>query len=145
VPTAGDAADIAAQQLTGARAALRVEGVLPDLRGAVVVSVETEANIAVGPVPWGLSPDLSIPPDAEVPRGDGPILVQVREAHRHPGVRALLERLVSDRQVVVLEYGWPGDLGGSLAEVPRVVSFGSSRPSCAAVSEVLRAAGWGAA
>ncbi|HYF72862.1 MAG TPA: glycoside hydrolase family 3 N-terminal domain-containing protein, partial [Nocardioides sp.] len=46
-----------ARQLAGARRALTVEGELPDLRGAEVVSVATTANIAVGEVPWGLDPD----------------------------------------------------------------------------------------
>jgi len=138
-------AAVTALQQAGARAALRVEGTLPDLRGAVVVSIETEPNIAVGPVPWGLPADVSIPPEGALPGGTGPLLVQVREAHRRAGVRALLERVAGERPLVVLEWGWPGDLGSGLATAPRVVPFGSSLPSVAAVAEVLRAAGWEAA
>ena len=140
-----DPVDVTALQLAGARAALRVDGSLPDLRGAVVVSVETEPNIAVGPVPWGLPAGIAMSPDDSPPPGLGPLLVQVREAHRHPGVLELLARLVADRTVVLLEWGWPGELTGSLARLPRMVPFGSSLPSVAAVAEVLRAAGWEAA
>jgi beta-N-acetylhexosaminidase len=148
--------EVRAAQLRGARTAVRVEGRLPDLGVARVVSIETEPNIAVGPVPWGLPADLSIGPDAgpdsrpdagpdswgDLVLADGdPLIVQVREAHRHPGVRALLERLISaGRTVVVLEWGWPGDLG--LPGLPRVIAHGSSLPSVAAVSEVLQTAGW---
>jgi beta-N-acetylhexosaminidase len=140
-PAEALAQDVSALQLAGARSALRVEGTLPDLRGALVVSVETEPNIAVGPVPWGLPADVSISQDGVIPSGDGPLLVQVREAHRHPAVLSLLEAL-ADRTVVLLEWGWPGELGGRLADVPRVVPFGSSLPSVAVVAEVLHAAGW---
>src|SRR6478736_4947382 len=44
-------------QLAGARRSLIVEGELPDLRDAEVVSIATAANIAIGEVPWGIQPD----------------------------------------------------------------------------------------
>ncbi len=131
-----------ARQYDGARSALRVEGELPDLRDAVVVSVETQPNIAVGPVPWGLPSDLTITADGSLPTGRQPLLVQVREAHRHPGVLAMLEAAAAGRTLVLLEWGWPGVLTGTLESVPRVVAFGSSRPCVAAVAEVLHGAGW---
>jgi beta-N-acetylhexosaminidase len=136
--------ELGTRQFDGARAALRVEGELPDLHEALLVSIETAPNIAVGPVPWGLPADLTIGPDGTVPPGSEPIIVQVREAHRRPDVRALLERLAAERCVVLLEWGWPGDLGPVLTDVPRLVPFGSSQPSIAAVAEVLHAAGWDA-
>jgi beta-N-acetylhexosaminidase len=143
-PAAGAtvAAGIGVRQLAGARAALRVEGRLPDLHEALVVSIESEPNIAVGRVPWGLPADIRIGPGDTVPPGREALLVQVREAHRRPDVRALLERIASERPVVVLEWGWPGDLGAGLADVPRLAAFGSSQPSVAAVAEVLHGAGW---
>jgi beta-N-acetylhexosaminidase len=134
--------ELGSRQFEGARAALRVEGELPDLHDALLVSVRTEANIAVGPVPWGLPADLTIDPVGSVPPGSEPVLVQVREAHRRSDVRALLVRLAAERRVVLLEWGWPGDLGPELATVPRLVPFGSSLPSVAAVAEVLHGAGW---
>jgi beta-N-acetylhexosaminidase len=135
-------ADADARQLAGACAALRVEGALPDLRHAVVLSVDTEPNIAVGSVPWGLPAAVRMSPHDGPPPGSAPLVVQVREAHRRPDVLALLERLAAERTVVLLEWGRPGELGGALARLPRVVPFGSSLPSVAAVAATLRGAGW---
>jgi beta-N-acetylhexosaminidase len=130
------------RQYGGARAALRVEGELPDLHEALLVSVETEPNIAVGPVPWGLPADVTIEPGGSVPPGSEAVVVQVRDAHRRPDVLSLLERVAAERRVVLVEWGWPGDLGTVLADVPRLVPFGSSLPSVAAVAAVLHGAGW---
>ncbi len=90
----------AATQLVGARDALIVEGELPDLRGAEIVSVATAANIAVGEVPWGLTPDRFVAP-GEALVGDRPIVLQVRDAHRRP-------EIVTTGAAVVIEWGWPG-------------------------------------
>ncbi|WP_374456247.1 glycoside hydrolase family 3 protein [Nocardioides sp.] len=139
---AGDAAGPPdrVRQTEAAVGALLVEGTLPDLTGAVIVSVETTANIAVGEVAWGLGPDLTVDPAA--PDGvpdDVPLVVQVRDAHRRPEVLALLDRLAVGRSVVVVEWGWPGPYAGGLA---RICTRGSSGPGVAAVVEVLREAGW---
>ncbi|CAI9411784.1 glycoside hydrolase family 3 N-terminal domain-containing protein [Nocardioides sp. T2.26MG-1] len=120
----------AARQLEGARRAVTVDGALPDLRGAEVVSVATTANIAVGEVPWGLDPDRFVHPGEPV-RGDRPVVLQVRDAHRHPEVAA--------GAAVVVEWGWPGPYAG---DTPRICTRGSSRPGVAAVTELLRKAGW---
>jgi beta-N-acetylhexosaminidase len=101
----------AAAQLEGARRSVTVEGgELPDLSDAVVVSVATAANIAIGEVPWGLEPD----------------------AHRRP-------EIVLDGAAVVVEWGWPGPYAGP---APRICTRGYSRPGAAAVTELLRKAGW---
>jgi beta-N-acetylhexosaminidase len=128
------------RQETGARRAVTVEGRLPDLSGAVVVSVATAANIAVGEVPWGLTPDLVVRPDGGFSATAPALIVQVRDAHRRPEVMALLERIAEhgDR-VVVVEWGWPGPYDGPLS---RVVTRGYSRPMASAVTELLREAGW---
>ena len=132
--------DAAAQQLAGARRATTVDGVLPDLHGARVVTALTAANIAVGEVPWGLPSDHEITPDSDPPTGSGPIVLQVRDAHRRPEVRSLVERVAADgRRVVLLEWGWPGPHDGV---APRICARGYSRPGAAAVVEVLREAGW---
>jgi beta-N-acetylhexosaminidase len=90
-------------------------------------------------VPWGLEPDVSVAPGGVVP-GDGPVVVQVRDAHRRPDVGALLERVAAaGRPAVVVEWGWPGPSDGRL---PRICARGYSRPGAAAVSELLRKAGW---
>ena len=132
--------DAAAEQLAGARRATTVDGVLPDLHGARVVTALTAANIAVGEVPWGLPSDHEITPDSDPPTGSGPIVLQVRDAHRRPEVRSLVERVAADgRRVVLLEWGWPGPHDGV---APRICARGYSRPGAAAVVEVLREAGW---
>jgi beta-N-acetylhexosaminidase len=118
-------------QLAGARRAVTVDGELPDLRGAVVVSVATVANIAIGEVPWGLPPDVVIAPGEAVPTGR-PVILQVRDAHRRP-------EIVLDGAAVVVEWGWPGPYDGPL---PRICTRGYSRPGAAAVTELLREAGW---
>jgi beta-N-acetylhexosaminidase len=128
-------------QLNGARKAITVEGVLPDLRGATVVSVSTQANLAVGPTAWGLPADGCLDPGepADWPAGRGPVVLQVRDAHRHAGVGRLLRELERARPVVVVEWGWPGPYDGASA---RICTRGSSVPAVAAVRDLLRSAGW---
>jgi beta-N-acetylhexosaminidase len=135
-PAAASSSDV---QLAAARRAIRVEGELPSLAGACVVQVATPANIAVGAVPWGLKPDVTVAPDDPGPGGPGPLVVQVRDAHRQPAVQSFLSRIPADRPVVVLEWGWPAPEPGGR---PRVMPHGSSRPAIAAVTELLSAAGW---
>jgi len=129
-------------QVAGARRALRIEGTLPDLQGAMVVTVPTTANVAVGEVPWGLEPDAIArvgeepPPAVTAAQAEGrPLIVQVRDAHRRPEVGALLAALAP---AVVVEWGWPGEYDGG-----RICPHGWSRPGAVAVTEALRAAGWG--
>ena len=131
-------------QAAGAPASLTVEGSLPQLAGAVLVAVDTPGTIAVGDVPWGLTADLTLDPCApevdDLGATRAPLIVQVRDAHRRPEVRALLAALEeSDRSVVVVEWGWPGPPVGGL---PRICTHGCSAPGADAVRAVLRAAGW---
>jgi beta-N-acetylhexosaminidase len=137
-PTAA-ATDPALSPEDAARRALLVDGTLPDLTDACLVQVATPASIAVGEVPWGLRPDLTVAPDTAVPDGTCPLVVQVRDAHRQPAVGAFLDRVPGDRPMVVVEWGWPTPDAGRR---PRICTFGSSRPAVAVVTEVLQAAGW---
>ncbi|MBX6388530.1 MAG: glycoside hydrolase family 3 protein, partial [Frankia sp.] len=123
-----------------ARAALVIEGTLPDLTGARVASVATEPNIAVGVGPWGVAPDLLVPPGDPLP--PGPLVVQVRDAHRWPLVQATLATLRGP--AVVVEWGWPGPRGGEpgARSAARICTWGSSRPMIGAVEEIMREAGW---
>jgi beta-N-acetylhexosaminidase len=123
------------EQVDAARTAIIVEGEVPDLRDARVVSISTPANIAVGEVPWGIAPDLTVSPSDDVP--DGPLVVQVRDMHRRPDVLGFLARVTAP--AVVVEWGWPGPYGGPL---PRICTRGYSLPGVAAVESVLREAGW---
>ncbi|WP_210438475.1 glycoside hydrolase family 3 N-terminal domain-containing protein [Nocardioides xinjiangensis] len=136
----------APRQAVAARSALQVDGDLPDLAGASVLSVETVANIAVGDVAWGIAPDHRLDPQAlddGLPDGvpaHAPLVVQVRDAHRRPEVLAFLRSLArSGRPAVVVEWGWPATYDVGLA---RICTRGSSAPGVAAVVERLREAGW---
>lgn len=122
-----------------ARQACVVEGLLPDLAGARVVSVETEANIAVGAGRWGLEPDMVVTAGGAPPAG--PVVVQVRDAHRRPEVTAALA--AHPGPLVVVEWGWPGPrTGWEAAPHARICTRGNGQPSIAAVTSILREAGW---
>jgi len=137
----------AERQARAATGAVLVDGAaIPDLTGAVVLSVETVANIAVGEVAWGLPPDVRVDPamladglPADVPV-DAALVVQVRDAGRRPEVLAFLRSVAaSGRRAVVVEWGWPAAYDVGLG---RICTRGSSGPGVAAVVEVLREAGW---
>ncbi|KAA1425997.1 glycoside hydrolase family 3 N-terminal domain-containing protein [Nocardioides antri] len=117
------------------RRALVVEGSLPDLAGAQVVSIGTPANIAVGEGAWGIRPDVVVAPGDPLPAG--PLVVQVRDAHRHPEVGGTLATLST--AALVVEWGWPGPWDRATA---RICTRGSSQPMVAAVEEIVRKAGW---
>ncbi len=119
--------------LEAARRALELDGVMPELAGAEIVSVATPANIAVGEVPWGLPPDRTVRP-GEALGGARPIVLQVRDAHRRPELAPLL-----GAAALVLEWGWPGPWDGV---TPRICPQGYSLPGASAVLELLRKAGW---
>lgn len=125
--------------VAAARQACVVEGVLPDLAGAHVVSIETEANIAVGAGRWGLDPDLVVVPGDPLPPAT--LAVQVRDAHRRPEVATALA--AHPGPLVVVEWGWPGPrTGWEHAPHARVCTRGNGQPSIAAVTEILREAGF---
>jgi beta-N-acetylhexosaminidase len=60
------------------------------------------------------------------------VVLQVRDAHRRPEIDVT-------GAAVVVEWGWPGPVDGA---TPRICTRGYSRPGAAAVSELLRKAGW---
>lgn len=130
--------DVSAAMSEAALRSLVVEGELPELTGAPVLSISTPANIAVGEVPWGARPDLVVPPGAALPAG--PLVVQVRDAHRHPEVGAMLAALSGP--ALVVEWGWPGPrTGWPDSGHARICTRGSSQPAVAAVEEIMRKAG----
>ncbi|MEU0312748.1 glycoside hydrolase family 3 N-terminal domain-containing protein [Nocardioides sp. NPDC006273] len=130
------------RSIEGARRALATASDftdIPDLTGARVVTVDTEANIAVGEVPWGLPPDIVLRPGEPLPElPDAPLIVQVRDAHRRPDVGQTVAELRG--AAVLVEWGWPGTYDGR--RLPRLCPQGFSRPGVAAVTEVLRRSGW---
>jgi len=124
-----------ADQAAAARAALRVDGELPDLTGALVARIDTAPSIAVGDVPWGLPADV-VDPDALLAT-DRPVVLQVRDAHRHPDMMTLVDKL--GPSALVVEYGWPAPW---TARAARLCTYGASLPAREAVAEVLRERGW---
>jgi beta-N-acetylhexosaminidase len=131
--TPGEAAE--ADQLVAARAALRIDGELPDLTGALVARIDTPPSIAVGEVPWGLPAEV-VGVDALLGT-HRPVVLQVRDAHRHRDVMALVDRL--GPSALVVEYGWPGPWASACA---RVCTFGASVPAREAVAALLLEKGW---
>jgi beta-N-acetylhexosaminidase len=121
---------------TGAARSVTVSGALPPLAGAPVVRVDSPGTIAIGAAPWGLpADDVVAPGTTELPAG--PLVLQVRDAHRQPGVLATLAAAPAGS--VVVEWGWPGRRTDDL---PTVEARGWSQPGAVAVTDVLRKAGW---
>ena len=120
----------------GAARSVTVSGELPSLAGARVVRVDSAGTIAIGAAPWGLpADDVVAPGSTALP--DGPLVVQVRDAHRQPDVQATLAAAGSG--TVVVEWGWPGRRTDDL---PTIHARGWSQPGAVAVTDVLRKAGW---
>jgi beta-N-acetylhexosaminidase len=120
----------------GAARSVTVSGELPWLAGARTVRVDSAGTIAIGAAPWGLPAEVVVAPGAtDLPRG--PLVLQVRDAHRQPEVLATLA--AAGPGSVVVEWGWPGRRTDGL---PTIQARGWSRPGAVAVTDVLRKAGW---
>jgi beta-N-acetylhexosaminidase len=140
--------------LTAARRAVRVVGGPVRVPGTpVLVEVVPPANIAAGSVPWGLEPwvpgdaivrlavgadasDLAGAADAALARAAGrPLVVVVRDAHRHQAARDVVTRLLAARpDTVVVEMGlpvWRPPHGSYMA------TYGAARISGLAAAEAL--------
>jgi beta-N-acetylhexosaminidase len=120
----------------GAARSVTVTGTPPPLAGARTVRVDSPGTIAIGGAPWGLPADTVVAPGStELP--PGPLVLQVRDAHRQPGVLATLAAAPAGS--VVVEWGWPGRRADDL---PTIDARGWSQPGAVAVTDVLRKAGW---
>ena len=145
--------------LAAARRALRVEGVLPALDAPLVVQLDSAATIAVGDVPWGVTPYLvEATPSAQVirvpaganngtaatlaARGAGrPIVVVARDTHRHLWARALVEELASlHPSVVLVEMGWPA-AWRPVGVRAYLATYGAGQVNAQAATERLLTAG----
>ncbi|WP_017557112.1 glycoside hydrolase family 3 protein [Nocardiopsis baichengensis] len=138
----------AAPGLEGARRAVRVEGVLPsaeELADPYVVELDAPAGIAVGEVPWGLSPWFPRTeriraehdsPRRVLARAQGrPLVAVVRDAHRYPDTRDFVEALCRARpDAVVVEMGLPVWRPECRAHVR---SYGAARVNGQSVAELL--------
>ncbi len=138
--------------LAAARRALRVTGLSEPLADPVVVELRPQRNIAVGSVPWGLGPWLrgslhridtaaaeddqaAVIRDVLAQAAGRPLVVVVRDAHRHPAAQAAATALLTARpDAVLVEMGlpvWRPASGGYVA------TYGAARPNGQAAAEVL--------
>jgi beta-N-acetylhexosaminidase len=130
--------------MEAARRAVRVTGEVRPLANPLFVEFGAEASIAAGPVPWGFAPwgevvrtqPTAADPDAVLRRAEGrPLVIVVRDAHRHADQRDLATVMLRARpDAVVVELGLPiWDSGAAT----RIATYGSSRASGQAVAELL--------
>jgi beta-N-acetylhexosaminidase len=136
--------------VAAAGAAISVEGRLGPLDGAQVVRLVSGANVAAGPVPWGLPPDgriLAGGSPIDLREGDRlpgldpsrPVVALVRGGHRYPWVVAALTALARRRpDLVVVELGWPGP--DRLPGRTMVHTYGASGVSAQALDDRLAGA-----
>ena len=148
--------------MVAARRALRWEGELGPLADPVLVEIVPPSNIAVGTVPWGLSrwvrpgsvyrfstgraavdgdvdgdgdPALGAREVLADTAGGRPLLIVVRDAHRHPVAQSVVHDLLAARPAaVVVEMGlpvWHPPTRSYLA------TFGATRASSLAAAELL--------
>jgi beta-N-acetylhexosaminidase len=130
--------------LEGARRAIHHTGEPPVLHDPLVIELEAPGNIAVGPVPWGLSPWAE-----DVIRVDGgtadaakllaraadrSLVVVVRDAHRHEDQRRFaLELLAARPDAVVVEMGLPVWRPSAV----HIATYGATRANGRAAAELL--------
>jgi Beta-glucosidase-related glycosidases len=117
--------------------------VAPD---AVMVVVETTANIAVGHAPWGPPDGLDRAPVRRIVAGDpipgdlapdAPVVLVAKDVHRHPEVAALADVVRASRPgSLVVDMGWPS---GPVD----VATYGGSRGVGLALVHWLWDQGWG--
>ncbi|PZQ90580.1 MAG: beta-N-acetylhexosaminidase [Leifsonia xyli] len=108
-------------------------------RGALLLSLETRANMAVGPdVPWGLASvglaPLPVHDGEQLPASSAPYLIVGKDNHRHAWTRALIDDARAARPgTVVIDMGWPAP-DRAYADI---ATFGASRSVAAALRALL--------
>jgi beta-N-acetylhexosaminidase len=149
-------ADGSAVGLAAARRAVRVTsdraGVrsLPLTTPAHVVEFEPTRNIAIGPeTPWGIAGPLTdllpgtttaryaateVPADPTAGTAGRPVVLVVRDLHRHDWMRAAVARALAIRpDAVVVELGVPELVTGAV----HVATHGATRAAARAAAELL--------
>jgi beta-N-acetylhexosaminidase len=147
--------------LAAARRAVRVTlaegaGTLPVATAPHVVEFAPPRNIAIGAeTPWGVgaplnqlvpgttwvrlsAEDLAGVPDPAAPVLDGsagrPLVLVVRDAHRHPWIAEALARTLAVRpDAIVVEMGVPVAVSGGV----HVATFGATRACGQAAAELI--------
>ncbi|MBM7079882.1 glycoside hydrolase family 3 protein [Micromonospora humida] len=140
--------------LTAARRAVRVSGDavgrLPLTAAAHVVEFAAPHNIAIGAeTPWGLGAPLAdllpgtttvrlteadLPADPTGAAAGRPLVLVVRDLHRHPWMRAAVDRALATRpDAVIVELGLPELVTGGL----HLATHGATRAAARAAAELL--------
>ena len=100
-----------------------------------LVAIETVANIAIGPSPWGARVHARVAERESLPHSSGQLILIGKNNHRHEWVRALIDAArAADPATVVVDMGWPSD-DRAYADI---ATFGASRHAGAALEEWLR-------
>jgi beta-N-acetylhexosaminidase len=139
--------------LVAARRALRVTGTPAPLTGAAYVAVlGSEANIAVGTqTPWGVGPELAklrpgtgtdtyteatyTAADVLATAGERPLVVAVRDVHRHGWTAGALDELIAARPgTTVVEMGL--DIAPPRGAL-HIATHGAARVCARAAAEVI--------
>lgn len=106
---------------------------------ALLVSIETNANMAVGPdVPWGLASVGRAPARVHegeaLPASEAPYLIVGKDNHRRAWTRELIDAARATHPgTVVVDMGWPSP-DRAYADI---ATFGASRSVSAALGELL--------
>jgi beta-N-acetylhexosaminidase len=137
--------------LEAAWRALRATGVTPLTASPVVVELRPEASIAVGRVPWGvgdvlagLDPAVTVlrlagAPDeaALAAAGSRPLVLVVRDLHRHAGHAAAADAILAARpDTIVVEMGLPARR--PVGAGAYVATHGAGHANAVAAAELLR-------
>lgn len=143
-PAASSAAVATPEQLTAAFALSdRARALLVHRWTPVVVRLESEANIAVGPGDWGpfrqaagagLAVRTVAQALAEPPQADQLVVVVGRDNHRRPAARRAIEALRErHRATLVVDMGWPKPAAGLVD----LATYGAGPAVSAALLELL--------
>ena len=152
VPPAGWTGAAAAEGvgvgLAAARRAARMSGQRPVLSNPLIIEAEPQENIAAGRFAWGLDPWAPAGAVRRVHATAGlaagileasagrSLIVVVRDAHRDPETRSLLDALLAARpDMVLVEMGLP--LWRPPDGTCYLATFGASRASGQAAAEVI--------
>ncbi len=151
-PAGRDPAEGFGVGLAAARRAARTSGQRPVLSNALIIEVEPRENIAAGRFAWGLDPWAPAGAVRRVHATAGlaagileasagrSLVVVVRDAHRDPETRSLLDDLLAARpDMVLVEMGLP--LWRPPDGTCYLATFGASRASGQAAAELLGLAG----
>ena len=98
------------------------------VEGRTLVQLDTVANIAVGPAPWGAAaagaPVMVLREGDPLPGGDRQLVVIGRDNHRRDWTRAVIDAArARDPRTLVVDMGWPS----ADRRYADVATFGASR------------------